>query len=298
MRLIAGSSNQVLAQSLSHHLNIPLVESELSEFANGERRVWIKERLDGQDVVILQSFSAPVDTNLMELLLMVDALERLGAKDVHVIIPWYGYSLQDKVFRDGEPIAAKVVANLVSHSYVKRVYLVDLHNTSITGFFNVPTTHISAMPLFIELAKNCCKQKDLVIASPDFGGLKRARQFATQLAAPLVNIDKHRDLRTGLVSAVGLHGEVAGKTVVVYDDIIVAGSTVTESAEILKKEGAKAVHFYATHGLFVGNAAQKLQGSKVDSVVVTNTILKENLPDKIKTINIGPILASTLEEWL
>lgn len=297
MRLISGSSNLGLAQALSHALNIPLVDVELSQFANGEKRVWIKEKLDGQDVVVVQSFSQPVDTHIVEFLLIIDALERLGAKDVHVIIPWLGYSLQDKVFREGEPIAAKVIANLISHSFVKRVYLVDLHNTSIPGFFSIPSTHISAMKLFADVAEHSFNKKDLVVASPDFGGLKRARQFADLLQVPLVNIDKHRNLKSGEVTAVGLHGDVKGKIVLEFDDIIVGGGTVIESADFLKKQGARAVHFYATHGLFVGTALQTLPSSQVDSVLITNTVAHEKLPNKITTLNIAPILASMLEEW-
>lgn len=297
MRLISGSSNTSLAQALSHALNIPLVDVELSEFANGEKRVWIKEKLDGQDVVVIQSFSSPVDTHIVEFLLIIDALERLGVRDVHVIIPWLGYSLQDKVFREGEPIAAKVVANLISQSFIKRVYLIDLHNTSIPGFFNIPSTHISATQLFADVAEHTFNKKELVVASPDFGGLKRARQFASILDVPLVNIDKHRDLKSGEVTAVGLHGDVGGKIVLVFDDIIVGGGTVIESADFLKKQGAKEVHFYATHGLFVGNALKSLPQSKINSILITNTVYHENLPHKIKVINIAPLLAQILQGW-
>ncbi len=297
MRLIAGSSNLPLAQALSHELNIPLIDVELTIFANGEKRVWIKEKIDGQDVVLVQSFSNPVDANIIETLLIIDALERLGARDIHVVIPWLGYSLQDKVFRDGEPIAAKMIAKIISHSYVKRVYLVDLHNTSITGFFDVPTSHTTAMSLFAEYASSTLGSKNTVVASPDFGGMKRARQFATLLDVDLVNIDKTRNLKTGDVTAVGLHGNVADKTVVVYDDIIVGGSTVTETAELLKQQGAKEVHFYSTHGLFVGNALQRITDSPVDSVLITNSVAHEKLPALFNTLNLAPILAQTLGEW-
>ncbi len=297
MRLISGSSNQSLAQALAHELDIPLVQVELSSFGNGEKRVWIQEHLDGQDIVLLQSFSFPVDTQIIECLLLIDALERLGARDIHLVIPWMGYSLQDKVFREGEPIAAKVIASLLSNSHLKRVHLLDLHNSSITGFFDVPSTHISAMPLFIDLVKDTLSIRNGVVASPDFGGLKRARQFATQLGLNLVNIDKHRNLKTGEVSAVGLHGDVTGKTVFVYDDIIMGGSTVAESAELLKKEGAKQVHFFATHGLFVGNALEKLTTSAIDSIFITNSVEHHKLPANIKSINIAPLLAKVLKEW-
>lgn len=298
MRLISGSSNYALAEQIGQRLNIPLVETQLEQFANGEKRVWVKEKLDGQDVVIVQSFSNPVDSEIMEFLLLADAVERLGARDVHVIIPWMGYSLQDKVFRDGEPIAAKVVANLVSSAYVRRVYLLDLHNNSIPGFFAVPTAHLSAIDMFIADVKQQFADQDLVVASPDFGGLKRARTFAGLLNAPLVNVDKHRDLKTGEVTAVGLHGEVEGKTVILFDDVIMGGGTVVETSELLKKEGAVSTHFYSTHGVFAGSAIEKITSSTIDSVIITNSIRQEKLPKVIRTLDLSPLLATTLEEWL
>ena len=155
------------------------MKTEITKFANGEKRIWIKENVSGSDVVLIQSLSYPVDENIIELLLLIDALERAGAKDVHLIIPWLGYSLQDKVFRPGEAIAAKVVANLISNSNVKRVYLLDVHNTSIPGFFSIPTSHLTAMDIFVTYVKNNFAGSDLIVASPDFGGLKRAQVLRT-----------------------------------------------------------------------------------------------------------------------
>jgi len=297
MRILSGSSNLPLARKIAEQLQLPLVETEISAFANGEKRVWIKEKLDGQDVVVVQSFSHPVDENIMEFLLMLDALEHLGARDVHVVIPWLGYSLQDKVFRPGEPIAAKVVAKLVSHAYVKRVYLIDVHNTSIPGFFDVPCSHLSAIDLFAANVRERFDTDQIVVASPDFGGLKRARQFAGIFDATLVNIDKHRDLQTGKVTALGLHGRVKDKVVILFDDVILSGGTVTEAADMLKQEGAKEAHFFATHGLFTGHALADLEASSIDSVTVANTISHPKLPQKIQTLDLAPMLAETLEEW-
>lgn len=297
MRIISGSSNPALAQKIADHLNLPLVETEITAFANGEKRVWIKEKLDGQDVVVVQSFSHPVDENIMEFLLMLDALERLGARDAHVIIPWLGYSLQDKVFRPGEPIAAKVVAKLVSHAYVKRVYLIDLHNTSIPGFFDVPCSHLSANELFAANVKERFSTEEIVVASPDFGGLKRARQFAALFDAPLVNIDKHRNLTTGKVTAVGLHGNVTDKVVILIEDVILSGGTVTEASDLLKEEGARETHFFSTHGVFTGNALDNISRSSIDSVTIANTLAHPKLPAKIHELDLAPMLAKTLEEW-
>ncbi|MBP7875412.1 ribose-phosphate pyrophosphokinase [Candidatus Woesebacteria bacterium] len=297
MRIISGTSNPGLAQKIADQLNIPLVETEISAFANGEKRVWIKEKLDGQDVVVVQSFSDPVDEHIIEFLLMLDALERLGARDVHVVIPWLGYSLQDKVFRPGEPIAAKVIAKLISHAYVKRVYLIDVHNTSIPGFFDVPCSHLSAIDLFAQNVRDRFDTANIVIASPDFGGLKRARQFAALFDVPLVNIDKHRDLKTGAVTAVGLHGKVSDKTVILFDDVILSGGTVTEASDILKEEGAKETHFFSTHGLFTGQALANLEKSSIDSVTITNTISHSKLPSKVQILDLSLMLGKTLEEW-
>lgn len=298
MKLLAGSSNHLLAQSISDILNIPLVETEISQFPNGEKRVWIKEHLAGEDVVIIQSFSKPVDEHIMEFLLLTDAVQRLGAKDIHAVIPWLGYSLQDKVFLPGEPIAAKVVADLVSHANVDRVYLLDLHNSSTPGFFSVPSVHISAMELFAASVRERFVDRDIVVASPDFGGLKRARQFATLLGTDLINIDKHRDLKTGEVTAVGLHGSVQNRVVILFDDVILSGSTVKEASDLLKREGASETHFFATHGLFVKDALTALEQSSIDTITITNSIAQTHVPQKIKQLDVAPQFVTAISEWL
>ncbi len=298
MKLIAGSSNIPFAEELGEKLGIPLVATQLSTFANGERRVRITERLAGEDVVLVQSFSEPVDTHIIEFLLLVDAAERLGARNIHVLIPWMGYSLQDKVFLPGEPIAAKVIANLVAASAIRRVYLLDLHSNSIPGFFSTPTVHISALELFAAHVKARFDMSQVIVASPDFGGLKRARQFAESLSVPLVNIDKHRDLETGEVTAVNVHGTVAGKIVVLFDDVILSGGTVKEASELLKKHGASETHFYATHGLFTQNAATLLSTSDIDSIVITNSFHHTELPKKVSVLDVTAAFVTELEDWL
>ena len=298
MKIISGSSNVQLATQIAHQLNTPLMDTEITQFANGEKRVWIKEAVRGENVILVQSFSQPTDEHIMEFLLMTDALERLGARHITLILPWMGYSLQDKVFREGEAIAAKVVANLVSNAYIKRAFLLDLHNTSTPGFFSVPTEYLSAMELFIDYVKTNLDLSQAVVASPDFGGLKRARVFARSLDLNLVNIDKDRDLKTGVVTAFGVHGDVKNKIVLLFDDCILSGGTVVEAAEILKKEGAKAVYFLATHGLFTGEAKEKMQKSQVDKVVVTNSIAQEKLPSKIEVLDLAPIFVNAINDWM
>lgn len=298
MKVISGSSNPQLAQAIADQLHLSLIDVEAGKFGNDEKRVWIKDQIKGENVILVQSLSKPVDENLIELLLLADALERMGARHINVVMPWMGYSLQDKVFRNGEPISAKVVANLISNSYIKRVFVLDLHNTSTPGFFSVPTQHLSALETFADYAKQNFATKQAIVASPDFGGLKRARVFANTIGTDLVNIDKHRNLATGEVTAVGLHGEVENKIVLLFDDCIQSGSTIVESAELLKKEGAKEVHFFATHGPLVETAFAKIDKSVVDSVVVSNSIHHTQSIPKIKTIDVAPLFAQALKDWV
>jgi ribose-phosphate pyrophosphokinase len=230
----------------------------------------------------------------MEFLLLADAIERAGAKQVTAIIPWLAYSLQDKVFREGEPLAARMIADLISHSFVHRVVLLDLHNPSISGFFSVPTEHVRALALFKETLQQTLAMEQAVVVSPDFGGIKQARVFADAMSLDLVNIDKQRDLQTGVVTPVGMSGEVQGKLCLVYDDVINTGSTAVEVAKFLKNAGASAVHFIATHGIFAQQAVEKLSDPAIDSVIVTNSIFHQDLPKKIKVINISLLLSQTL----
>lgn len=298
MKLLSGSSNLTFATALTDKLSTALMDTEISHFANGERRICINEDLAGEDVIIVQSLSNPTDEHIMELLLLIDAVERMGAREVHAVIPWLGYSLQDKVFRPGEPIAVKVVANLISNSYVRRVYLMDVHNTSTPGFFSVPTTHLSASSLFVEYAKNNYDLSNAVVASPDFGGLKRARVFANALELDLVNIDKNRDLHTGKITSAVLQGDVGDKTVLIFDDTIQSGGTVKEAAETLKEAGAKEVHFFATHGPMVSKAFSVIDAAPIDTVVVTNSIQQEQENTKVKVIDSSVLFVEAIEQWL
>lgn len=298
MKIISGSSNKSLSQKIAHRLNLDIVDVDISKFPNGEKRIWIKDRVRGENITLVESLSDPTDEHIIELLLMVDALERAGARHVNAIIPWMGYSIQDKVFREGEPLAAKVIASLISHGYIRRVFLLDLHNSSIPGFFSIPTHHLSAIQLFVDHSKKHFDLKNSIVASPDFGGLKRARIFAEMLDLDLTNIDKLRDLHTGKVEAVEVHGDVKGKEVLVFDDFINSGSTVESAAALLKKNGAKAVHFFATHGLFANNGQDRVQKSQVDTVVVTNSIDQPIEVPKLKVLDIGPTFADALSTWM
>jgi ribose-phosphate pyrophosphokinase len=282
MKIIAGSSNPDVAHKIAKHLQLPLVNTEITYFANGEKRVWVKESLKGQNVVLIQSFSHPVDEHLMELLLLADACERAGARNINAVIPWLGYSLQDKVFRDGEPIAAKVVANLISGAHIKRAFLLDLHNSSTPGFFDIPTQHLSASDVFSKYIHQHFSAENMIVASPDFGGLKRARMFAEKLGAPLVNIDKHRDLHTGEVESKSVNGEVEGKDIIIFDDIINSGSTIVSASELLKAQGAKSVHFCATHGIFA-NGVERVVIPKLTRLLSRTQFPKMGSMTKLKS---------------
>jgi len=298
MKLISGSSNLPLAQSLADLLQIELIKIKIDKYVNDEKHIRILDNVHGENITVVQTFSKPVDEHIMEFLLIVDALERMGARNVNVVIPWYGYSLQDKVFETGEPLSAKVVANLVSASYVKRVFLLDVHNTSIAGFFSTPTHHLSALPLFTKYAQDNYDLQQTVVASPDFGGLKRAGQLAKSLNIDWVNIDKQRNLKTGEINKMELHGDVKDKIVLVFDDVCISGGTVVQAAEVLKKAGAKKVHFLVTHGLFADNAKSKLNTPAVDTIVVTNSIDHQQLPSNVQTINCAQLFADQLKNWI
>lgn len=298
MKLISGSSNPTLSKNIAQQLGVPLVNAEITQFANGEKRVWIQDEVRGENIILVQSFSSPVDENIVETLLLLDALERSDVKNINLVIPWMGYSLQDKVFRPGEPIAAKVIANILSNSYVQRVFLLDLHNSSIPGFFSVPTNHLSALKLFQKYIKENFDLSSALIASPDFGGLKKARVLADSLGLDLVNIDKQRNLTTGEVEEAELHGNVQDKDVILFDDVIVSGGTVVKAAAAIKKAGAKSVHFISTHGIFAEDALKKIQSSHLDSLVISNSISHTSLDKKIKVLDAAPLFVHALEKWL
>jgi ribose-phosphate pyrophosphokinase len=210
-----------------------------------------------------------------------------------------GYSLQDKVFRKGEPISAKVIADLVSNSFISRVFLLDLHNPSIPGFFSVPTYHLSTTELFVTYLETQNYLNDTVIVSPDFGGLKKSRQLADQLNLPLLNIEKSRDLVTGKVTAHALYGgQITGKNALIFDDVIVSGGTAVQTAALLKKEGAKRVIFMATHGVFCNNGLELIANSQLDHVIISNSIAQKSKIDKITQLDLAPLFVNALIDWI
>ncbi|OGJ16375.1 MAG: hypothetical protein A2632_02750 [Candidatus Pacebacteria bacterium RIFCSPHIGHO2_01_FULL_46_16] len=298
MKVVSGTSNIALTKQIAQQLSVENIVAECSLFNNGEQRVWLNTKLAGETIVFVQSLSNPVDNHIMQLLLMVDAAEREGAKQIFLVIPWLGYSLQDKVFRPGEAIAAKVVADLLSRPNIKRIFLVDLHSASIPAFFSVPTTHLSVLDLFVEYARQNFVQTNCVVVSPDFGGIKRAQQFATALQIPFANIDKRRDVVDGEVTAVAIHGEVKNKICLTYDDSIVSGGTAIETTQLLMQEGASQVNLFATHAIFAQGSALILKESGVNSIVTTNSVVQKEHDERIKIIDIAPMLAKTILQFV
>ncbi len=295
MKVIAGSASLKLAQNIALQLNVTLVNCEINNFANGEKKIRVANEVKNEEVLLVQSFYKPVDERIIETALITDALERLGAKEISLFIPWFGYSFQDKVFLPGEPLSAKVIAKIIESTCIKKVYLLDLHNISIPGFFSVPTYHISAMGEFVKHIEEHFDLTKAIVVSPDFGGIKRARLFANQLHLDMASVEKRRDLKTGQVTTTKLDGEVKDKTVFIFDDAILSGQTVVEVAKLLKENGAKEIHFLATHGVFTGNALTELEDSMVDSVTITNSIERPEQYQKITVIDISKILVDNLQ---
>ncbi len=298
MKIFSGSSNQPLAKKIAKILKIKMGNLELSKFPNGEARVWIKEDVNGQDCVVVQSFSPFPNSMIIELLLIIDGLVRAGAAKIFAIIPWLAYSLQDKVFRTGEPIAAKVISRMISASGVARIFTVDLHNDSVAGFFEIPVMHYSARQLFVDYIKKEIKN-NAVVVSPDFGAMKRSRLFAQDLKLEQIAIDKERDRATGELTIHGISSPVKGKTCLIFDDLINTGRTVVSVARTLKAEGARAVYFFATHHLYLKEAITALSKSSVDKVIVTDSIAPQQKSEKKLTVlSLAPIFVEGIKKWL
>lgn len=296
-RIFAGSSNQDLAKVVSKKSRIPLGNVELGVFADGERDVWIKDDVNNSNVFVLQSNSRPVNDNIIELSLIADALRRSGAHKITAVIPYFGYSRKEKQNRPGEPISAKVIADLIIASGINKVVCLDLHADAVVGFFDVPVIYLSALEV---LAKRLKKEKltNPVVVAPDVGGVKRARNFATILDAPLAVIEKHRytNLRDQM-EVLSISGEMGEDTAIIVDDIISTGGTIIESANALKDRKVKKIIVCATHGVFASDAITKLEKSPVDKIFVTNSIRHNRLTSKkIEIVSVAGLIANCLKQ--
>jgi ribose-phosphate pyrophosphokinase len=290
-KIFAGSSNPKLAQEVSRKAKIPLGQIEIGKFSDGEIDVWIKDEVNNSNVFILQSNSEPVNDNIIELALTADALKRSGAHWITAVIPYFGYSRKEKQSRTGEPISAKVVADLIISSGVNKVICLDLHADAIVGFFNVPVIYLTALEVLASRLKEQ-KLNSPVVVAPDVGGVKRARNFANYLNAPLAVIEKHRQIdRRDKMEVLSMSGEVTGDTAVIIDDVISTGGTIIESANALKQRGVNKIIVCATHGVFAGDAVKNIDKSPIDKVIVTDSIAQHAKSPKIEVVSVAALLA-------
>ena len=290
IKLFALSSNTQLAEEISASIGVPLAECEVKRFADGEINIQIKETVRGHDVFVVQTTSSPVNEHLMELLIMCDALKRASAKSINLIIPYYGYSRQDRKNRSREPITAKLVADLLQTAGASRVLALDLHAPQIQGFFNIPIDNFLGLPILVNylLDKHF---EDVVVVSPDHGGAVRAREFAKVLGSNIAIIDKRRP-EPNRAEVMNIIGDVKGKTCVIVDDMVDTAGTMCVASQALIDAGATQVYAACTHGLFSGNAIQKIEASPISEVIVTNTVAlpKEKQSSKIKVLSVGRLL--------
>ncbi len=294
LRIFSGTANRQLAEEIAAYLGLALGDAFVGRFNNGETQVMIEESVRGADVFIVQPTCEPVNDTIMELLFMVDAVKRASAANITAVIPYYGYARQDRKTRGREPISAKLVANLLTVTGVTRVVTMDLHAGQIQGFFDIPVDHLLGVPILADyfLAKGL---EDLVVVSPDLGGVTRARQLADRLHCPIAIIEKRRPA-PGVAEVMNLIGNVAGKTAVVVDDIVDTAGSLTEGAKALTNYGAKEVYACCTHPVLSPPAVERVVDSNIKELVVTNTIPvpQEKRVDKIKVLSVAPIFGEAI----
>lgn len=295
LQLFTLNSNPALAQEIADHIGVPLGKCIVSKFSDGETRINIEESVRGCDVYIIQSTSNPVNNNLMELYILIDALKRASAATINIVIPYYGYARQDRKARSREPITSKLVANLMETAGADRIVTLDLHAPQIQGFFDVPIDHLQAVPILSDYfaEKNL---ENLVIVSPDHGGVIRARRMADRLKAPLGIIDKRRP-SPNVAEVMNIIGEIEGKTAIIIDDIIDTAGTIKLAADALIEKGAREVYACCTHPVLSGPAIERIEESKIKELVVTNTIALEDSKriDKITQLSVANLIGEAIK---
>src|ERR1700754_1964631 len=297
IKLVAGNSNPALAQEIANGLDLSLTKAVVRRFADMEIFVEIQENVRGSDVFIIQSTSFPANDNLMELLIITDALRRSSARRITAVIPYFGYARQDRRSGSRTPISAKLVANLITHAGVDRVMTLDLHAGQIQGFFDIPTDNLFAAPLMVRDIRERFDLSKVMVVSPDVGGVARARGLAKRINTPLAIVDKRRE-RAGESEVMNVIGEVAGFTCILIDDIVDSGGTLVNAADALIAHGAKDVYAYITHGVLSGGAAARISSSKLKELVITDSILRtdavRNAPN-IRMLPIAPLIAEAID---
>lgn len=296
LKVFSGNSNKALSQEICDYLGIPLGQADVSRFSDGEIRVKIEENVRGMDVFVVQSTSDPVNINIMELLIMIDALKRASPYRITAVIPYYGYARQDRKDAPRVPITAKLVADLITTAGAHRVLTMDLHTGQIQGFFNIPVDHLYAAPVLLDYFRKL-DLKDLVVVSPDAGGVERARAFAKRLRSSLAIIDKRREA-PNMARLMNIIGEVKGHDILIVDDMIDTAGTIVQGAEAIKEKGGLRILAGCTHPILSGPALQRLNEAPIDEVATTNTIPlngKEQVCKKIKVLSVGPLLGEAVK---
>ena len=293
--IFSGNSNPVLSQKICEYIHVPLGGEKVKRFSDGEIQIEIDENVRSKEVFVIQSICSPVNENLVELLLMLDALKRASANRITAVIPYYGYARQDKKVAPRVPISAKLVADLLTVAGAARIITMDLHSGQIQGFFNIPVDNLFAAPVIVDYIRKKFNN-DLVIVSPDAGGVERARAFAKRLNAGLAIIDKRRDA-PNQAKAMAVIGDVADKVVVILDDMVDTSGTLVEAAGAIMKNGAREIHASCCHAVLSGPAIERIEDSDLKTLVVTDTIpLKKNARacDKIKVLSISELIGEAI----
>ena len=302
MKLVAGNSNRPLAEAISAYLDLPLARCIVRRFADMEIFVEVQENVRGEDVFVIQSTSAPANDHLMELLIIVDALKRASARRITAVIPYFGYARQDRKPGPRTPISAKLVANMIARAGADRVLTLDLHAGQIQGFFDIPTDNLFGAPVMVQDIKEALPKEDLMVISPDVGGVVRARGLAKRIGAPLAIVDKRRE-RPGESEVMNVIGDVSGHSCILVDDIADSGGTLVNAAEALLKQGATMVTSYITHGVLSGGAVARIMASHLKELVITDSIQPSESVLKAHNIRVlptapllGEAIARTAEE--
>ena len=297
MRIIAGNSNLPLSKSVSDYLGENLTNASIQRFADDEVYVEIKENIRGEDVFVIESLSHPANDNLMELLVIMDALKRASAKRITAVIPYYGYARQDRKPGPRTPISAKLVANLITTAGADRVLTLDLHAEQIQGFFDIPTDNLFAGPVFSKDIKEKYDIGNLVAVSPDIGGVVRARAIANKIGASIAIVDKRRS-KPGESEVMNIIGDVKGKDCIILDDIIDSAGTISNAANRIMDLGAKSITSYVTHGVLTGKALERINNSQLTELVITNSINNEDIlsnGNKIRSIDVSTLLGEAIK---
>ena len=298
IKILAGNSSKELAQKIADYIGVPLANCEVGTFSDGEISVNINETVRGCDVFVVQSTNSPVNDNLMELLIMIDAFKRASAGRITAVIPYYGYARQDRKAKSRDPITAKLVADILTAAGADRVLTMDLHASQIQGYFNIPVDHLLGSPILAKsfVEKGFSDQDDVVVVSPDLGSVTRARKFADKLNAPIAIIDKRRP-KANVSEIMNIIGDINGKRCILIDDMIDTAGTIANAANALKELGAKNVYACCTHGVLSGPAFERINNSAIEELIMLNTI---PLPEtegleKFKSISVAPLFAEAIK---